>query len=69
MFDVRNAGVDVVGDEMPSIGPRGEVAVIAARRTERDVHIDAEVHGAIVARDIQKVRRTDPRRPARGEGL
>ena len=49
-FDVDEARVDIVLDEMMSIGPRRKIAVIAARRTERNVYVHAEVHGLIVAR-------------------
>ena len=41
-LDVGHARRDVVVDEPGPVGPRREVAVVAARRAERDVHVDTE---------------------------
>ena len=41
-LEVADARGDVVVDEVRPVGPRGEVAVVAPRRAERDVHVHPE---------------------------
>ena len=44
-LDVGHAGVDVLVDQVGAVGPGREVAVVAAVRAERDVHVHAEPMG------------------------
>ena len=63
-LDVDHARVDVVTDQVCTIGPRREVAVVAPGRAERHVDVHAELvashNRAILAR-----RRVSPRRGGR----
>ena len=62
-LDVGAHGVEVVADEVRPVGPRGERAVVAPRRAERDVDVDAERLASPSAGHHQRRRRR--RRPSR----
>ena len=62
-LDVGNARVHVGIDEMALVGPRREVAVVTARRAERDVNVDPEV---LVTRGSSGRGRAMARRQVRG---
>ena len=64
-LDVGDARVDVVDHEMRPVGPRREVAVVAAVRAERNVHVDAERIGHGVPRPCDQA---EPSRRRRATG-